>query len=64
MTDTPNSPQKDWDKKTEDSVRTKGNAQDLEEQLDEGLEDTFPASDPVSSTITSIPSGTAPPPKK
>jgi hypothetical protein len=28
---------------------------DLEQQLDEGLEDTFPASDPVSATITSIP---------
>ena len=26
-----------------------------EEQLNEGLEDTFPASDPVSATITSIP---------
>lgn len=28
-----------------------------EEQLNEGLEDTFPASDPVSATITSIPGG-------
>lgn len=27
----------------------------LEDQLQEGLEDTFPASDPVSATITSIP---------
>jgi predicted metal-dependent phosphoesterase TrpH len=27
----------------------------LEEELDEGLEDTFPASDPVSVTISSIP---------
>ena len=26
-------------------------------ELDKGLEDTFPASDPVSMTITSIPSG-------
>ena len=28
-----------------------------EQQLNEGLEDTFPASDPVSATITSIPGG-------
>ena len=27
----------------------------LEEQLDEGLKDTFPASDPVSPTVTTIP---------
>jgi nicotinate phosphoribosyltransferase len=33
----------------------------LEEQLDEGLEDTFPASDPVSVTNSGI---TGPPPKK
>ncbi|SIQ12415.1 hypothetical protein SAMN05880590_102139 [Rhizobium sp. RU35A] len=32
-----------------------GKAQKLEEQLQEGLEDTFPASDPVSASITSIP---------
>jgi len=30
---------------------------DKEEELDEGLEDTFPASDPVSVTSTSIPGG-------
>jgi hypothetical protein len=29
--------------------------QDMEDQLNEGLEDSFPASDPVSATITSIP---------
>lgn len=29
--------------------------QDMEDQLDEGLEESFPASDPVSATITSIP---------
>ncbi|MCO5731743.1 hypothetical protein [Rhizobium sp. SSA_523] len=29
--------------------------QDKEDQLQEGLEDSFPASDPVSATITSIP---------
>lgn len=32
-------------------------ADKLEDQLDEGLEDSFPASDPVSVTITSIPGG-------
>jgi hypothetical protein len=38
--------------------RTPGRAVDrptLEEQLDEGLEDSFPASDPVSVTSTAIP---------
>ncbi|RUM95683.1 hypothetical protein EET67_21800 [Pseudaminobacter arsenicus] len=38
--------------------RTEGRAEDpdtLEEQLQEGLEDTFPGSDPVSVTITGIP---------
>lgn len=37
--------------------RTEGRAEDkgtLEEQLQEGLEDTFPASDPVSVTSTAI----------
>ncbi|CAN7207481.1 hypothetical protein LJR235_000617 [Pararhizobium sp. LjRoot235] len=29
----------------------------LEEELDEGLEGTFPASDPVSATVSSIPGG-------
>ncbi|MCV9966008.1 hypothetical protein OIU34_29490 [Pararhizobium sp. BT-229] len=29
----------------------------LEEELEEGLEGTFPASDPVSATVSSIPSG-------
>jgi len=61
---TPNAPRKEWDKKTsEQSAREKGDARDLEEQLDEGLEDTFPASDPVSATVTSIPSGIPKPPK-
>jgi hypothetical protein len=60
----PNAPKKDDDAKaTELSAREKGHTADLEEQLDEGLEDTFPASDPVSATVTSIPSGTPPPPK-
>jgi hypothetical protein len=30
---------------------------DKDQQLDEGLEDTFPASDPISVTSTSIPGG-------
>ncbi|CDX28149.1 hypothetical protein [Mesorhizobium sp. M2C.T.Ca.TU.002.02.1.1] len=34
-----------------------------EEELEEGLEDTFPASDPVSITSTSIPGGPAKPGK-
>ena len=40
--------------------RTPGRAEDretLDEQLLEGLEDTFPASDPVSVTSTSISGG-------
>lgn len=32
----------------------------MEEQLEEGLEDTFPASDPVSVTSTGIPGRPAP----
>lgn len=42
------------------SLRSARSAHDratLEEELDEGLEDTFPASDPVSATVSSIPSG-------
>jgi hypothetical protein len=61
---TPNSPQKDQGKTTEASARETGDAADLEEQLDEGLEDSFPASDPVSATVTSIPAGTPAPPKR
>ena len=61
---TPNSPQDDADKTTEATVREKGQAAELEEQLEVGLEDTFPASDPVSATVTSIPDGTPPPPPK
>lgn len=34
-----------------------------EEELEEGLEDTFPASDPVSITSTAIPGGPAKPGK-
>lgn len=50
-------------KQTEESARSKGNRQDLEEQLNEGLEDTFPASDPVATSTTAIPAGTPKPPK-
>lgn len=61
---TPNATNKSSDNKNaERSAREKKKARDLEEQLDEGLEDTFPASDPVSVTSTSIPTGTAKPPK-
>lgn len=35
-------------------ARSAGDRETVEEQLDEGLEDTFPASDPVSITSTSI----------
>jgi hypothetical protein len=45
------------------SARAREDLAALEEELDEGLEDTFPASDPVAATITSIPAGT-PPPRK
>ncbi|CAN7471578.1 hypothetical protein [Neorhizobium sp. LjRoot104] len=62
-TSTPNSAQNDRNKKVEQSARDRGEKKELDEQLNEGLEDTFPASDPVSSTVTSIPSGTPKPPK-
>lgn len=39
------------------SARSAHDSATLEEELDEGLEDTFPASDPVSATVSSIPSG-------
>jgi hypothetical protein len=35
----------------------KHQADDIESELDKGLEDSFPASDPVSATVTSIPTG-------
>lgn len=41
----------------------KRNANDREEELDEGLEDSFPASDPVSVTSSSIPGGPKKKPK-
>lgn len=39
------------------SARAAGDKGTMEEQLDEGLEGTFPASDPVSITSTAIPKG-------
>ncbi|GGF90540.1 hypothetical protein GCM10010924_18050 [Rhizobium wenxiniae] len=53
----------DSERRVEKSAREKGNRQDLEEQLNEGLEDTFPASDPVATSTTAIPAGTPKPPK-
>ncbi|MER8551595.1 hypothetical protein NKH69_10045 [Mesorhizobium sp. M0976] len=44
----------------EHEQRTEG---DVEEELEEGLEDTFPASDPVSITGTAIPGAPARPGK-
>ena len=41
------------------SARAAGDAATLEEQLDEGLESSFPASDPASVTVSTIPSGRA-----
>lgn len=38
----------------ERSARSKGDVHTMEEQLEQGLEDTFPASDPVSITQSSI----------
>ncbi len=52
------------EQKTTPTAREREDKADLEEQLEEGLEDTFPASDPVATTITSIPAGTPPPPRK
>lgn len=60
---TPNPAQKDSHKKAEQSARERGEKKELDGQLNEGLENTFPASDPVSSTVTSIPSGTPKPPR-
>ncbi|MCO6180548.1 hypothetical protein [Ciceribacter sp. RN22] len=40
------------------SARTRGDAAVLEEELQEGLEDTFPASDPVSASYSSTPGAT------
>ena|SRR5690606_32150414 len=42
------------------SARASGDKGELERQLDEGLEDTFPASDPVSVTSSAIPASADP----
>jgi hypothetical protein len=61
----PSSPHGTHDKRdTEPTARKEQDKHELEDQLEEGLEDTFPASDPVSTTTTSIPTGTPPPPKR
>ncbi|EPE97773.1 hypothetical protein [Rhizobium grahamii] len=41
------------------SARASGDQSTMEEQLDEGLEGTFPASDPVSATGSTVPRGPA-----
>lgn len=53
----------DGGKRAEESARARADRRDLEEQLDEGLKDTFPASDPVAASTTAIPAGTPKPPK-
>jgi hypothetical protein len=45
------------------SLEKQRRADIAEEELEEGLEDTFPASDPVSVTSTAIPGGPAKPGK-
>ena len=44
--------------------KQKKDADEREEELEEGLEDTFPASDPVSVTSSSIPGAPKKPHKK
>ncbi|OYR19277.1 hypothetical protein [Brucella thiophenivorans] len=45
---------------TRPSARRSGDRAELERQLDEGLEDSFPASDPVSVTSSAIPASADP----
>lgn len=45
---------------TKSSARDRGDTQELERQLEEGLDDTFPASDPVSVTSSAIPASANP----
>ncbi|MBV2144631.1 hypothetical protein KUG47_14115 [Falsochrobactrum sp. TDYN1] len=45
---------------TRPSARRAHDKEELERQLDEGLEDTFPASDPVSVTSSAIPASADP----
>ncbi len=63
MNSNPTAPGEDSPKATTPSAREKGDRQELDDQLNEGLEETFPASDPVSTAVTSIPAGTPKPPK-
>ena len=42
-----------------ESLKQEQRERDPKSRLDEGLEDTFPASDPVSVTATSVPAGRA-----
>ncbi|HEX2148502.1 MAG TPA: hypothetical protein VHG11_12755 [Pseudorhizobium sp.] len=60
----PTPDQANADNGTEPTARQEQDPHELEDQLEEGLEDTFPASDPVSTTITSIPAHTPPPPRR
>jgi hypothetical protein len=41
------------------SARATKDTDEMERQLDEGLEDSFPASDPVSVTVSTIPTDRA-----
>ncbi|WEX74217.1 hypothetical protein PYH37_001608 [Sinorhizobium numidicum] len=45
--------------KSHRSARMTGDKDEMERQLDEGLEDSFPASDPVSVTASTIPTDRA-----
>jgi hypothetical protein len=59
MAKTPNDAKKSPAVKSLEREKRKQNqdADKREEELEEGLEDTFPASDPVSVTSSSIPGG-------
>ena len=48
---------KEADLPGQSSARAAGDAATMEEQLDQGLEDSFPASDPISVTSSGISSG-------
>ncbi|MFC4624944.1 hypothetical protein ACFO1V_06860 [Daeguia caeni] len=45
---------------TRPSARRAGDMEELERQLNEGLEDSFPASDPVAATSSAIPASADP----
>lgn len=44
----------DFDRGHRRSARAQGDTHEMEEQLDAGLYDSFPASDPVSITVTTV----------